>query len=205
MLSISGLHMIVGLHLIINEFFYICYTMLQHMKNVFVFFLTFTCSLNLFAQGDRQFIYDQFNKMVGSWEGFMEYTDEADNKTTYSLPARCQSTFNGTKWEYAVQYDHGRGDFTGGKGECTVNEEGTKMNYDGVIWDITSAEEHGDTISIVIETKGKEKRKPTDLRRTIGITPIGFFINEEVRTAETGAVYILRNRHNFRRPARSKD
>jgi len=197
--------MIVGLHLIINEFFYICYTMLQLMKNVFVFFLAFTCSINLFAQSDRQFIYDQFNKMIGSWEGFMEYTDEADNKTTYSLPARCQSTFNGTKWEYAVQYDHGRGDFTGGKGECTVNEEGTKMNYDGVIWDITSAEEHGDTISIVIETKGKEKRKPTDLRRTIGITPIGFFINEEVRTADTGAVYILRNRHNFRRPARSKD
>lgn len=175
------------------------------MKTVIGFFLIIICSHNLAAQGDRQFIYDQFNKIVGSWEGFMEYTDETDNKTTYSLPARCQSTFNGTKWEYAVQYDHGRGDFTGGKGECTVNEEGTKMNYDGVIWDITLAEENGDTMSIVIETKGKEKRKPTDLRRTIGITPIGFFINEEVRSISTGPNYILRNRHNFRRPARSKD
>ena len=175
------------------------------MKTVIGFFLIVICSHKLSAQGDRQFIYDQFNKIVGSWEGAMEYTDEADNKTTFSLPARCQSTFNGTKWEYAVQYDHGQGDFTGGKGECTVNEAGTKMNYDGVIWDITSVEEHGDTMSIVIETKGKEKRKPTELRRTIGITPIGFFINEEVRTAETGTSYILRNRHNFRRPARSKD
>ena len=186
----------VGLYLLINAL---------EMKIVIGLILLFSCSLNLCAQGDKQFIYDQFNKLVGSWEGFMEYTDEADNKTTFSLPARCQSTFNGTKWEYAVQYDHGRGDFTGGKGECTVNEEGTKMNYDGIIWDITSVEEQGDTTSIVIETKGKEKRKPTDLRRTIGITPIGFFINEEVRTSELGPNYILRNRHNFRRPARSKD
>ena len=175
------------------------------MKIAISFLLWGILSFNLSAQGDRQFIYDQFNKLVGSWEGTMEYTDEADNKTVFSLPARCQTTFNGTKWEYAVQYDHGRGDFTGGKGECTVNEEGTKMNYDGVIWDITSVEEEGDTLSIIIETKGKEKRKPTDLKRVIGITPVGFFINEEVRTTETGPNYILRNRHNFRRPARSKD
>jgi hypothetical protein len=175
------------------------------MKIATSFLLWGILSFNLCAQGDRQFIYDQFNKLVGSWEGTMEYTDEADNKTVFSLPARCQTTFNGTKWEYAVQYDHGRGDFTGGKGECTVNEEGTKMNYDGVIWDITSVEEEGDTLSIIIETKGKEKRKPTDLKRVIGITPVGFFINEEVRTTETAPNYILRNRHNFRRPARSKD
>jgi hypothetical protein len=175
------------------------------MKIAASFLLWGILSFDLCAQGDRQFLYDQFNKLVGSWEGTMEYTDDADNKTVFSLPARCQTTFNGTKWEYAVQYDHGRGDFTGGKGECTVNEEGTKMNYDGVIWDITSVEEEGDTLSIIIETKGKEKRKPTDLKRVIGITPVGFFINEEVRTTETAPNYILRNRHNFRRPARSKD
>jgi hypothetical protein len=158
-----------------------------------------------FAQGDKDFIYEQFNKIAGNWEGFMEYTDEADNKTKYSLPAKCQSTFNGTKWEYAVQYDHGRGDITGGKGECTINNEGTKMNYDGVIWDITSIAEHGDTTDIVIETKGKEKRRPTDLRRTITVTAVGFYIIEEVRTAEFGPNYIVRNKHLFRRPARSKD
>ena len=175
------------------------------MKIAISFLLWGILSFDLCAQGDRQFIYDQFNKLVGLWEGTMEYTDDADNKTVFSLPARCQTTFNGTKQEYAVQYDHCRGDFTGGKGECTVNEEGTKMNYDGVIWDITSVEEEGDTLSIIIETKGKEKRKPTDLKRVIGITPVGFFINEEVRTTETAPNYILRNRHNFRRPARSKD
>jgi hypothetical protein len=79
------------------------------------------------------------------------------------------------------------------------------MNYDGVIWDITSTEEHGDTTDIILETKGKEKRRPTELRRTITITAIGFTITEEVRTAELGPNYILRNKHIFRRPARSKD
>ena len=162
-------------------------------------------SIDVAAQGDREFIYEQFNRISGSWEGFMEFTDESDNFTKYSLPAKCQSTFNGTKWEYAVQYDHGRGDMTGGKGECTVNEEGTKMNYDGVIWDITSVVEHGDTTDIVIETKGKEKRRPTDLRRTITVNSVGFFIVEEVRTEDWGPNYIVRNRHIFRRPARSKD
>jgi hypothetical protein len=174
------------------------------MKN-FSLILFVTLSLNCIAQGDREFIYEQFNKISGSWEGFMEYTDESDNTTKYSLPAKCQSTFNGTKWEYAVQYDHGRGDITGGKGECTINDEGTKMNYDGVVWDITTIEEHGDTTDIIIETKGKEKRRPTDLRRTITVTSIGFFILEEVRTAELGPNYIVRSRHIFRRPARSKD
>jgi len=168
-----------------------------------IFLLVF--SLSSYSQGDKEFIYEQFKKISGSWEGFMEYTDESDNVTKYSLPAKCQSTFDGTKWEYAVQYDHGRGDITGGKGECTLNNEGTKMNYDGVIWDITSVEEHGDTTDIVIETKGKEKRRPTDLRRIITVTSIGFYITEEVKAAEFGPNYIVRNKHIFRRPARSKD
>jgi hypothetical protein len=188
-----------------TELCYICLPMLLiHMKQ-FILFSLIAFSIDVAAQGDREFIYEQFNRISGSWEGFMEFTDESDNFTKYSLPAKCQSTFNGTKWEYAVQYDHGRGDMTGGKGECTVNEEGTKMNYDGVIWDITSVVEHGDTTDIVIETKGKEKRRPTDLRRTITVNSVGFFIIEEVRTEDWGPNYIVRNRHIFRRPARSKD
>jgi hypothetical protein len=196
--------MTVNKHPIGSRFVYICDKPFHFMKTAgLLFFLLL--SLSSFAQGDKEFIYEQFRKISGSWEGFMEYTDESDNTTKYSLPAKCQSEFNGTKWEYAVQYDHGRGDITGGKGECTVNDDGTKMNYDGVIWDITSVEEHGDTTDIIIETKGKEKRRPTDLRRTITVTAVGFYITEEVRTAEFGPNYIVRNRHIFRKPARSKD
>lgn len=167
--------------------------------------LLFVLPMPLIAQGNKEIIYEQFKKISGEWDGFMEYTDDRDNTTKFSLPAKCQSEFDGVKWKYAVQYDHGRGDITGGKGECTLNDEGNKMNYDGIIWDITSVEEHGDTVDIVIETKGKEKRKPTDLRRTITTTSVGFYITEEVRTAETGPNYIVRSRHLFRRPARSKD
>jgi hypothetical protein len=174
------------------------------MKTIIAFAFLLTPILGV-AQSDREFIYEQFTKTIGDWEGFMEYTDESDNTTKYSLPAKCQANFNGTKWEYAVQYDHGRGDITGGKGECTVNEDGTKMNYDGVIWNVTAVEEHGDTIDIVMETSGKEKRRPTDLRRTLTLTSVAFYITEEVRTAELGPNYIVRNRHILRRPARSKE
>lgn len=174
------------------------------MKTAFLISML-VISANCIAQGDRDFIYEQFNKIAGSWEGFMEYTDESDNVTIYSLPAKCQSTFNGIKWEYTVQYDHGRGDMSGGRGECTVNDEGTKMNYDGVIWDIIEIDEHSDTTDIILETKGKEKRRPTDLKRIISISSVGFTITEQVRSAEFGPDYIVRNRHIFRRPARSKD
>lgn len=171
----------------------------------FLCLILFIAPLLSLAQGDREYIYEQFKKLGGDWEGFVEYTDEEDNTTKFALPAKCQTTFNGTRWEYAVQYDHGQGDITGGKGECTVNDEGTKMNYDGIIWDVAALEEHGDTIDIVMQTTGKEKRKPTELRRTITITSVAFYITEEVRQATPGAEYIVRNKHSFRRPARSKD
>jgi hypothetical protein len=171
----------------------------------FLMLSALVCTLRMDAQGDREYIFEQFKKLGGDWEGFVEYTDEEDNTTKFSLPAKCQTTFDGTRWDYAVQYDHGQGDITGGKGECTVNEDGTKMNYDGVIWNVAALEEHGDTIDIVMETAGKEKRKPTDLRRTITLTSASFYITEEVRQAAPGAIYIVRNKHSFRRPARSKD
>jgi hypothetical protein len=174
------------------------------MRNFLLFIVLFT-SVSVQAQEDREFIYDQFKKLEGDWEGYVEYTDEEDNTTKFSLPAKCQTTFNGTRWEYAVQYNHGQGDITGGKGECTVNDDGTKMNYDGILWNVTAIEEHGDTIDIVMETTGKEKRKPTELRRTITLTSVAFFITEEVRPATPGSTYVVRNKHSFRRPARSKD
>ncbi len=157
-----------------------------------------------FSQGEKEFIYEQLKKMSGNWEGFMEYTDDRDNVTTYSLPAKCQSEFDGVKWKYAVQYDEGQGDIIGGKGECTINDAGNKMNYDGIIWDIISVNEHGDTTDILIETHGKEKRKPTDLRRTITVTASAFYITEEVRTVAIAPNYVVRSRHLFRRPAKSK-
>ncbi|MFM9006748.1 MAG: hypothetical protein ACKOSR_14800 [Flavobacteriales bacterium] len=166
--------------------------------------LLWVLPISLFAQEDKEPIYNQFRKMSGVWEGFMEYTDDRDNTTIYSLPAKCQSDFDGIKWRYTVQYDHGQGEITGGKGECTINDYGNKMNYDGVLWEIKSINEHGDTTDIIIETQGREKRKATDLRRTITTTAVGFFITEEVRTAETAPNYIVRSRHLFRRPARSK-
>ena len=178
---------------------------LKIMKTAFLLSFFILSYASCFAQNDRELIYEQFNKISGTWEGFMEYTDESDNVTIYSLPAKCQSSFNGTKWVYTVQYDHGRGDMSGGRGECTVNDEGTKMNYDGVIWDVIGIDEHGDTTDIILETKGKEKRRPSDLKRIISITSIGFTITEQVRAEEFGPNYIVRNRHIFRRPARSKD
>lgn len=115
------------------------------------------------------------------------------------MPAECQTEFNGKKWEYAVQYDEGGGEKSGGKGDCTVNDDGTKMNYDGVVWEVSSVVLQGDSATIILETTGKENRKKARLRRTIFITGESFSIAEEVNFIEEGSAFILRNRHVFRR------
>ena len=153
----------------------------------------------VYSQDNRQIITEQFTRLNGNWDGFMEYTDQYDNKSKYRMPAQCQTTFNGKKWEYAVQYDEGQGEKAGGKGDCTVNDDGTKMNYDGVVWNVTQVVQSGDSTSIVLETTGKENRKKANLRRTIFVTSETFSITEEVNFAEEGTDFIVRNKHFFRR------
>lgn len=168
------------------------------MKTFISIFLMLSSAL-ISAQDNRQIINDQFTRLKGAWQGFMEYTDMYDNKTRYSMPAECQTEFNGKKWEYAVQYDEGGGEKSGGKGDCTVNDDGTKMNYDGVVWEVSSVVLQGDSATIILETTGKENRKKARLRRTIFITGESFSIAEEVNFIEEGSAFILRNRHVFRR------
>jgi hypothetical protein len=151
------------------------------------------------AQNNHDIITEQFVRLNGNWEGFMEYTDMYDNKTRYSMPAECQTTFNGKKWEYAVQYDEGGGEKSGGKGECTISDDGSRMNYDGIIWNVTTVEHKGDSVTIVLQTSGKENRKKANLRRTIFVSSQHFWITEEVNFTEEGPAYILRNKHVFRR------
>lgn len=156
-------------------------------------------SITACSQNNRQVINDQFSRLTGNWEGFMEYTDMYDNKIKYSMPAECQTLYNGKKWQYAVQYDEGEGEKSGGKGDCTVNDDGTRMNYDGVVWNVVNVTQKGDSINIVLETTGKENRKKANLRRTIFSTSETFSILEEVNFVEEGPNYILRNKHVFRR------
>jgi hypothetical protein len=165
----------------------------------FISILLLFITASVTAQDNRQIIHEQFTRLNGNWEGFMEYTDMYDNKTRYSMPAECQTHFNGKKWEYAVQYDEGGGEKSGGKGDCTVNDDGTKMNYDGIVWEVSSVKLQGDSATILLETIGKENRKKALLRRTIFVTVDFFSIMEEVNFTEEGTAFILRNKHVFRR------
>ena len=130
-----------------------------------IWFLGLLTLASFALQDNRTIIIEQFNRAQGTWEGFMEYTDERDNKTKYSMPAKCTKHFDGKRWEYEVQYDEGNGELAGGKGECTVNEDGSKMNYNGVIWNVTDIIQSGDSVKIIMETSGKDNRKKTSARK----------------------------------------
>lgn len=173
---------------------------MHQMKILFLIPALILSTVSFTTESQREFITRQFERMSGEWEGFMEYTDERDDKTRYSMPALCTTNFTGKRWEYYVRYEEGPGEYAGGKGDCSVNDDGSKINYNGIVWDVVETSESGDTARIVMETKGKDNRQKAQLRQTIQVTATTFMIMEEVKYLEEGnGNFFLRNKHIFRR------
>jgi hypothetical protein len=155
-------------------------------------------SLYAFSQGNKEIVVRQFERLQGEWDGFYEQYTEEDNKTHYSMLARCTSKYEENRWLFDVQYDD-NGEIVGGGGDYVINDEGTKIkDYGGIVWDIVNVEEKGDSVKIVIETKGKENRKKATIRQTIDITSTTFLIAMDSKY-DDGTAYIMRNRHLFRK------
>lgn len=150
------------------------------------------------APDNRTIIIEQFDRSQGDWEGYMEYTDFTDNKTKYTLPAKCTTKFDGKKWEYEVQYDEGNGETVGGGGAFVLNDDGSKLDNNGVAWTITEVTQSGDSARIRMETNGKDHRKKAILRQTLDVTSTTFSILEEVKYVDAEA-YFVRNKHIFRK------
>ncbi len=150
------------------------------------------------APDNKKIILEQFSRTQGDWDGFMEYTDFSDNKTKFALPAKCTTTFDGEKWVYEVQYDEGNGELVGGGGECELNGDGTKLDNNGIVWNITNVQEKGDTVRILMETNGKDNRKKATLRQIFDVTSTTFSITEEVKYLDA-TDYFVRNKHLFRK------
>lgn len=150
------------------------------------------------APDHKKIILEQFSRTQGEWDGFMEYTDFSDNKSKFSMPAKCKTSFDGKKWVYEVQYDEGNGEFVGGGGECTLNGDGTKLDNNGILWNITDVQQNGDTVRILMETNGKDNRKKATLRQTFDVTSKTFSITEEVKYLDQ-TNYFVRNKHLFRK------
>ncbi len=152
-------------------------------------------SLCSFSQGNTTLINEKFAELSGEWEGDLEYLDLNDNKTEVQIPAKCTCSFDGKAWLYEVFYSDVE---EGGAGECIVSSDGTKISRNGVKWDITSVEEVGDKLIIVMETKGKDNGKKGMLRQSIIISPNTFELIEEVKYLETEN-YFTRSKHTFKR------
>ena len=149
----------------------------------------------------RDSILMQLQRLAGTFEGTMEFSPEDDNQTVFALPCRATTTYDKERWEYYLEYDEGAGEKSGGKGDCVVNDEATKMNYDGIIWMINEFTVKGDTALIALETEGKEKRKKTLMRREILITSAGFTVTEKVKylEGELAGTFFIRNKHILKR------
>ncbi len=166
------------------------------MKKFIPVFLGICFIMAAQAPDNRTIILEQFSRTQGDWDGYLEYT-VGDNKTKMALPAKCTTKFDGEVWDYKVQYDEGNGEVIGGGGEFRVNEEGTKLDNNGIIWNIIEVALTGDSAKVIMETPGKDNKKKAMLRRTFEVTSATFSILEEVRYIKEGE-YFERNKHHFR-------
>jgi hypothetical protein len=149
-------------------------------------------------QSQRDIITSQFQRLVGEWEGLMEYTSYEDNISKQVTPAKCESKTDGKAWLYKVTYDEGNGQIFEGEGECLVSQDGSQMMYNGIKWDVKNVEESADTVRIMMETKGKDNKKKATLRQTMEVTDKTFTLTEEVKY-DAGGDYFVRNKHLFRK------
>ncbi len=167
------------------------------MKNITAIFLGLLFIMAAQAPDNRSIILDQFNRTQGDWDGYLEYT-EGDNRTKMAMPAKCTTKLDGEIWIYEVHYDDGTGEVVGGGGEFKVNPEGTKLDNNGIVWNILEVSQSGDSAKIVMETPGKDNRKKATLRRTLEVTSTTFSILEEAKYLKEGD-YFERNKHLFRK------
>ncbi|MFM7730556.1 MAG: hypothetical protein ACKO6L_05930 [Flavobacteriales bacterium] len=178
------------------------------MKKQLIFLLLISPLFSLAQESDepthRDSILAQLQRLAGTFEGTMEFSPEDGNQTVFALPCRATTTYDKERWEYYLEYDEGAGEKFGGKGDCVVNDEATKMNYDGIIWLIEEFRVYGDTALIALEIDGKEKRKKTRMRREILITSAGFTVTEKVKylEGELQGTFFIRNKHILKRTRR---
>jgi hypothetical protein len=168
------------------------------MKHVLPILFGLIMIMAIQAPDNKTVILDQFNRAQGEWDGFLEFTDFNDTKIKSSIPAKCTTAFDGKVWSYEVQYDEGNGEIGGGGGELTVNPDGTKIDNNGIYWNVTEVVASGDSVRIRMETLGKDNRKKATLRRTLDVTSTTFSLLEEVKYQNT-EVFFERNKHLFRK------
>lgn len=171
-----------------------CFPMKQFISILFsaVLLMSFS-SLN-----NKDIIVAQFQRVVGEWEGLMEFTSPNDNASKQVTPAKCESKYDGKAWLYTVTYDEGNGEYFQGSGECLVNDDGSMMMYNGIKWNVIDIKQASDTATIVMETKGKDDRKKATLRQTLEVTDRTFTLIEEVKY-DSGGDFFVRNKHLFRK------
>jgi hypothetical protein len=168
------------------------------MKHLLLMAATLSLVLAMKIPDQKEIIIAQFQRAQGEWEGFLESTEFKDNKTKYATPAKCTTSFDGKVWTYDVVYDAGNGEFFSGMGSCEVNQDGSKIDNNGVDWDVRDVAVRGDSAIITMETLGKDNRKKALLRQTLTVTNTTFILTEEVKYLDSQE-FVLRNKHLFRK------
>ena len=155
------------------------------------------------AQTDSTSISEEFERIVGDWDGSFEFSISEDGKEKASMPAKCTSKWNGKSWEFEIQYDEGEGVITGGEDKLEITADPKIVNMGGLQWNVTEYRVSGDTTVMSFEFTGKEKRKFITTKKTIVVTTNTFSMLEYSKY-DTDPAFIFRTRHTFRKSAGKK-
>lgn len=173
---------------------------MKHALSSLAFMLMFIFSN---AQSDSTSLSEEFERVVGDWDGSFEFSVSEDGKEKASMPAKCTTKWNGKIWQFEIQYDEGEGVITGGEDKLELTNDPNVVNMGGLQWKVTELRTSGDTTVISFEFTGKQKRKLLTTRKTLIITSTGFQMLEYAKF-DTDPAFILQTRHSFRKAASTK-
>ncbi|MFM9985377.1 MAG: hypothetical protein ACKVOK_09115 [Flavobacteriales bacterium] len=155
------------------------------------------------AQTDSIAMAEEFERVVGDWDGSFEFSVSEDGKEKASMPAKCTTKWNGKTWEFEIQYDEGEGVITGGEDKLELTADPKVVNMGGIQWKVTEFRMSGDTTVMSFEFTGKEKRKFLTTKKTIVVTSTSFSMLEYSKY-DTDPAFIFRTRHTFRKAVAKK-
>lgn len=151
------------------------------------------------ATGLAQSSLEDFDFLLGDWEGELEYLDYQDDETLVRLPTtmRCEPSETGMSLMLAYTYGEPDGRRVDGREALRPADQEGELYFDGR-WRVVEAsfDPEADRYQVVLGREGMDNERPAVIRKTILLTGGELTITKEV-LYDGESEYLQRNQHRF--------
>lgn len=151
------------------------------------------------APGLAQDSLEDFDFLLGDWEGELEYLDYKDDETLVRLPTtmRCEPSQTGRSLVLAYTYGEPDGRVVEGREALRPADREGELYFDGR-WRVVEAsfDPEGDRYQIVLSRDGMDSERPAVIRKTILLIGGELTITKAVLYGGESE-YLQRNQHRL--------